>query len=112
MDDQTLEDRLRSVERAVTDDETDPTPTRDYDDRLSTIEARLRELEAATQALRGYVGDVHHRNQHDQSTADTGLDAVQRKDGRDHLHPIDDTHPPDVPTDTDDGLIDRLDRWL
>lgn len=113
MDDQTLEDRLRSVERAVTDDDADPVGARNYDDRLSDIEARLRELEAATQALRGYVGDVRQRDDRDPTPTDADLSEVKRFDGGDTRHPIDDTHPPDVPgEETDGGLLDRLDKWL
>jgi len=107
MDDQTLEDRLRAVERAVDDDT--PIQGRDPDARLDDIEARLRDLEAATQALRGYVGDVRDREPHHRD-ADAALGEVNRLDT---THPIEDTHPPTVPdTDTDDGLLDRLDEWL
>lgn len=105
MDDRTIEDRLRSVERAVTDDTTNHRP--DVDERLEEIETRLREVEAATQALRGYVGDVRTRN----TTTDTTTDDLTDIKHADTPHPIDDTHPPTTPNDTeaDDSL---LDKWL
>lgn len=107
MDDQTIEDRLRSVERAVTDDDTPPHP-RDYDTRLDDIEARLRELEATTQALRGYVGDVRTRDTTADPNTDSDLTTLKH---RDNPHPIDDTHPPTTPTtDTDEESF--LEKWL
>ncbi|MFB6103484.1 MAG: hypothetical protein ABEJ57_00165 [Halobacteriaceae archaeon] len=110
MDDQTLEDRLRTVERAIDDDTATPRP--DHDARLDDIEARLRDLEAATQALRGYVGDVRDRDDETHRRADAALAEVKRLDTG--SHPIDDTHPPTVPAteEDDDGLLDRIDEWL
>lgn len=105
MDDRTIEDRLRSVERAVTDD-TSHQP-RDYDDRLDDIETRLRQLEATTQALRGYVGDVRTREAHTDPNSD-GLEDIKHGDTP---HPIDDTHPPTTPIDTDDDES-ILEKWL
>lgn len=119
--------RLSAVERAVTDDETRPaasppveSPYRcddpdhsddpDFDGRLSAVEealadldARLDEVEAATQALRGYVGAVRSVNREVERRADAALAAVERLEAeggeasRGAVREVDSGH--SVPTD-------------
>ncbi|WP_135302168.1 DUF7310 family coiled-coil domain-containing protein [Haloarcula amylovorans] len=93
---ETLEERVRTVERAVTDgDHEFPEATNLADlharierveERLTELDDRTSELEAATQALRGYVGNVRSVNQDVERRADAALSAVegleQRFEGR------------------------------
>ena len=82
-----LDRRLRAVERALTDD-ADLTDlgdaaelAREVDslaDRLDAVEGRLDELDAATQALRGYVGNVREVNDAVERRADAAVAAVER----------------------------------
>lgn len=87
-----LEQRLDAVERTLTDgalqEDThlDDLPDRAaLDRRLSavesrqeTLEQRLDELDAATQAVRGYVGGVRAVNRNVERRADAALAAVDR----------------------------------
>jgi len=78
-----LDERLRAVERALTDDDSDLTDLRDaaeltreietLADRLDDAEDRLEDLDAATQALRGYVGNVRAVNESVERRADAAL---------------------------------------
>ncbi|WP_418281234.1 DUF7310 family coiled-coil domain-containing protein [Halorubrum sp. DTA98] len=78
-----IHERLRAVERALTgddrpaadlsDDATAAAEREALDDRLSDIEARVEELEAATQALRGYVGSIRAVNREVERRADLAL---------------------------------------
>lgn len=87
-DDATLERRLRAVERAVSDGEYQVDTLRengDLTERIETLErgmddavARIDDLEAATQALRGYVGNVRSVNQDVERRADAALAGVER----------------------------------
>ncbi|MFB6184092.1 MAG: hypothetical protein ABEI96_06010 [Haloarculaceae archaeon] len=109
-----LERRLRAVERAVTDDERDPEMPRDgtepdreaIDRRLSDLEAEVTDLQAAVQAVRGYVGNVRSVNRDVERRADRALAAVERLesdavDGDDH----EDVHfRPGVNGDSADGV--------
>lgn len=118
MDDESLEKRLSAVERALTNEET-PASRRDVERRVEEAEERIRELEAATQALRGYVGDVRDRDQQIGHGSDSGLERVQRMDfeherggtpqghsrGRD---PLQDRGS----AESDGGMLDRLAAWL
>jgi DNA repair exonuclease SbcCD ATPase subunit len=92
---ETVDERLRAVERALTDDDNDLTDlqdaaelTREIDrlaTRLDEVEERLDELDAATQALRGYVGNVRAVNQSVESRADAALakaESVEAKLGK------------------------------
>ena len=75
-----LERRLEAVERALSDDE----PLEQID-RLDDLEERVVELEAAVQALRGYVGSIRAVNQDVERRADRAFrkaTAVER-----HLAP-------------------------
>lgn len=74
-----IDRRLDAVERALTEDE-----PLDRDDRLDEVETRLVELEAAVQALRGYVGSVRAVNEEIERRADHALckaEAVERHVG-------------------------------
>jgi chromosome segregation ATPase len=89
---ETLAERVRTVERAVTDGDHDfPTATdlgelservRALEQQLETVEDRTEELEAATQALRGYVGNVRSVNEQVENRADTALAATERLERR------------------------------
>lgn len=103
MPDETLERRLAAVERAVsdTDGAGDPDTDRtELADRLEALEADVAELEAAVQAVRGYVGSVKHVNDEVEQRADAAMakaQAVERTleaDRRDGATSDRDEHPP------------------
>jgi tetrahydromethanopterin S-methyltransferase subunit G len=86
-----LERRLDAVERRLTDGELDERGLDDLPDRaalderlrevesrLDAVEARLDDLDAATQAVRGYVGGVRAVNRDVERRADAALAAVDR----------------------------------
>lgn len=83
-----LSERLAAVERAVGVRESDPTDAGGTDHeatdpvalrrRLDELEARVDELDAATQAVRGYVGSVRAVNEEVERRADLAL-AVARE---------------------------------
>ncbi|MFC7019968.1 MULTISPECIES: DUF7310 family coiled-coil domain-containing protein [Haloarcula] len=89
---ETLAERVRTVERAVTDGESefpDATALADLEtriealeDRVADIDDRTTELEAATQALRGYVGNVRSVNEDVEQRADAALAATDRLERR------------------------------
>lgn len=89
---ETLSERVRTVERAVSDgDHSFPEMDElaDLTERLDDIERQLQELEertaeqeAATQALRGYVGNVRSVNERVEQRADTALAATERLERR------------------------------
>jgi len=89
---ETLAERLRTVERAVTDGTTEfPEVTElaaleervaAVEERVDDIDERTAELEAATQALRGYVGNVRSVNDEVEQRADAALAATDRLEGR------------------------------
>ena len=89
---ETLSERLRTVERAVTEgDHTFPEvdDIAELTERLEAVEQRLdeldertTELEGATQALRGYVGNVRSVNERVEGRADTALAATERLERR------------------------------
>lgn len=91
MDDQ-LEERVAALERAVTDGEGDAAALAEAAvtaERLETLETtvedledRVTELEAATQALRGYVGNVRAVNRGVEERADLALSRVEALTGR------------------------------
>jgi hypothetical protein len=94
-----LDDRLRAVERAVTDGDADLAALRDaaalaerldaVEERLDAVEGDVRELDAATQAVRGYVGEVRHVNRTVAERADAALARVERLEAE-----LDDRPPP------------------
>jgi prefoldin subunit 5 len=81
--DDALRERVDALERAVTDGDCDLTRLTDEAEaieRLEAVETQLdeledsvAELEAATQALRGYVGNVRSVNRDVEQRADTAL---------------------------------------
>jgi chromosome segregation ATPase len=89
---ETLAERLRTVERTVTDGATEfPEVTElgeleervdSLEQRVDDIDERTAELEAATQALRGYVGNVRAVNDEVEQRADAALAATDRLEGR------------------------------
>ena len=75
-DRETLDRRLEAVERALSEEE-----PLERADRLDDVESRVAELEAAVQALRGYVGSVRAVNEEIELRADRALrkaEAVER----------------------------------
>lgn len=85
---ESIERRLAALERAVTDGDVDLTALAsdaDLADRVERAETRLEDLErqvtdleAASQALRGYVGNVRSVNRDVEQRADAALAAVDR----------------------------------
>jgi hypothetical protein len=86
--DDDLDERLRAVERAVTDGDT---PVRELSesaavhDRLDDLEAEIADLaervdalDATVQSLHGYVGELEHVNDRVQRRADAARAAVER----------------------------------
>ena len=83
----TLEERLRSVEQAltaqeddvvVTEQAADPEALSAVESRVDDLEDRLLELEAGLQAVRGYVGNVNHVNEAVERRANAAVAAVER----------------------------------
>lgn len=118
MDEDTLDQRLAAVERALTDEEASVSRP-DHQAQLADIEERVRDLEAATQALRGYVGDVRYREDRAEQRGDQGLAEVTRHSpaGIDLSEEPAPRHgrPPGVSqpeAETDGGVLDRLAAWL
>lgn len=89
---ETLSERVRTVERAVTEGEHTLPAVDDLaelTERVETLEARIEELDdrteelaGATQALRGYVGNVRSVNERVEQRADTALAATERLERR------------------------------
>jgi len=89
---ETLAERVRTVERAVTDGDHDLSAAEDLaaltervgalERDVAKLEDRADELEAATQALRGYVGNVRSVNERVEGRADTALAATERLERR------------------------------
>ncbi|MEF8777647.1 MAG: hypothetical protein V5A36_01915 [Natronomonas sp.] len=71
-DHDSVERRLDAVERALTENE-----PLERADRLDDLETRIAELEAAVQALRGYVGSVRAVNEDIEQRADHALRKAQ-----------------------------------
>jgi hypothetical protein len=118
MEEDSLEARLAAVERALTDEASTISPPA-TEDRLDDLEDRIRELEAATQALRGYVGDVRVRDDRTEHRTDPALADVKRRRIShrdlevDSHHPTGRaSHPPGDGPDADPGMMDRLAAWL
>jgi len=91
-DDEALQRRLRAVERSLTDGDHDVDSLRtagyqadridELAARLDEAEDRIAELEASTQALRGYVGNVRSVNEDVEQRADAALAGVERLEAR------------------------------
>jgi hypothetical protein len=85
--DETTEERLAAVERALTDGEQDLEALAEAGDLAARVEQletdhesqeeRIAELEAATQALRGYVGNVRAVNEEVRQRADRALEVAE-----------------------------------
>ena len=83
-----IEQRLAAVERALTDDDHDlsalaaegETAARlqAVEDDLETLQETVADLEAATQALRGYVGNVKSVNDDVRERADLALETAEQ----------------------------------
>ena len=94
LDRESVERRLDAVERALTDER-----SVERVDELDEIETRVAELEAAVQALRGYVGSVRAVNEDVERRADRALrraEALER-----HVGPTEANHDPDPDPDHD-----------
>lgn len=87
-----LDRRLGAVERAISGDDRDLEALASTGDLARRVEAleeeleaaedRISELEAATQALRGYVGSIRSVNEDVEQRADAAIAAVDRLEGR------------------------------
>ena len=85
--DGTLEDRIAAIERAVTDGDHDCSAlaegaaaadrVADVEEELDEVRDRVAELEAATQALRGYVGNIRSVNTDVEERADLALSKAE-----------------------------------
>ena len=105
---ETLEERVDTVERAVTDGDHGFPAVADLaelTDRVETLEGQVAELQdrtdelaAATQALRGYVGNVRSVNERVEGRADAALAATERLERR-----IDAVAENRRPADAEDG---------
>lgn len=81
--DETLEGRIETLERAVTDGDHDLSTLAEEadaldrlaaaEDRIDELETRVEELDAASQALRGYVGNIRSVNTDIEQRADAAL---------------------------------------
>jgi len=87
-----LDRRLRAVERTLTGDDHDldalqqrgdlARRVEELEEQLDSAQRRIDELEAATQALRGYVGNVRSVNEDVEQRADAAVAAVDRLESR------------------------------
>ncbi|WP_460561446.1 DUF7310 family coiled-coil domain-containing protein [Halorubrum pallidum] len=106
-----LDERLRAVERALTgsdaavsdiaDGAEATAERREIGSRLSDLETRVEELEAATQALRGYVGAVRAVNAEVERRADLALARTSREQVRDAADTVDPMDPVDADLEGD-----------
>jgi TolA-binding protein len=94
----TLEERLRAVERAVTDGEASVAAVADaasvherldeFETRLDALEKRTDALDATVQSLHGYVGEIESVNEDVARRADAARAAVERlEEDRQRLEP-------------------------
>jgi hypothetical protein len=127
-----LDERLRAVERAVTDDERAPADLSDaadldarlsrVEDRLDDVESRLAETEAGVEAVRGYVGSVRAVNREVERRADAALAAADARTGGDTGSDADTAGPAASPStrtgdrrtarEEEEGVRERLQRLL
>lgn len=83
-----IDDRVRALERALTerDDPAGPIPditdvnatANEFDDRVSALESRMADLTARQQAVEAYVDRIEHVNESIERRADAALAAVDR----------------------------------
>jgi ABC-type transporter Mla subunit MlaD len=71
-DSELLHERIDTLERTLTGSTAD-----DLSERVAALETQVAELEAAVQALRGYVGNVNHVNSEVERRVDAALAAVE-----------------------------------
>lgn len=118
--DDTLRERVDALERAVTDGDCELTALAEDAEAIQRLEAlesqledlddRVAELEAATQALRGYVGNIRSVNRDVEQRADTALAKAQAVEATlDGEFSAGETNAPDEPapgpaTSADGGL--------
>lgn len=91
-DEEALNRRLRAVERSLTDGDHEVDALQNASDLIERVDSlesqladaanRIEELEATTQALRGYVGNVRSVNEDVEQRADAALAAVERLEDR------------------------------
>lgn len=87
-----IKERLNAVERALTGSDTDlPSLAADAElvdrvdaaeERLDAVEERIEELDAATQAVRGYVGSVRSVNEDVERRANAAVAGVEALEAR------------------------------
>ncbi|NHN47443.1 hypothetical protein G9464_07520 [Halostella sp. JP-L12] len=87
-----VEARLDAVERALTGSDADLPALAEgtelvdrvdaAEDRLDAVEERIEELDAATQAVRGYVGNVRSVNEDVERRADAAVAGVEALEAR------------------------------
>lgn len=87
-DPEALERRLEAVERAVGEGTSDhgpastPAVPEELTAQLDALEARVAELDAALQAVRGYLGGVDAVNEGVEARANAAVAAVERLERR------------------------------
>ncbi|NHX35649.1 MULTISPECIES: DUF7310 family coiled-coil domain-containing protein [Halolamina] len=101
--DDALERRIAAVERAVdgeaaTDRTDPPVDSEDLESRIADLETRVDELDAALQAVRGFLGGVSAVNESVERRADAAVAAVDRLERR-----LDEDGAP-VPTEAHDRV--------
>lgn len=119
-DTEALDDRLRAVERALTGDDTNfqnlenaaelRGDVQELENRLDALETKVDDIDAATQALRGYVGNVRSVNRSVERRADAALAAVDSLEGT-PSDDLPDRHLPEHEPSTDNsdpGLLARV----
>lgn len=92
-----IEDRVRALERAITerDDPAGPIPdiaevdatATDLDERVSELESLVADLAARQEAVEAYVDRIEHVNESIERRADAALAAVDRLETRRERHP-------------------------
>lgn len=114
-DNQTLERRLAAVERAVSGSEREvPDETtadrESLEHRLETLESRVDELDAALQAVRGFLGGIDAVNEAVEARADAAIAAVDRLERRLDVASEKSNHP-ELPDRPDAGANAVVDEW-
>lgn len=110
-----IDERLRAVERALTDGETPATDLSDaaavherldaLDERVGELAARMDALDATVQSLHGYVGELEAVNDRVERRADAARAAVERlEDERRQSHDAGTERRHTSEAETDGGL--------
>lgn len=113
-DEDAIERRLAAVERALTDGHDDPAALRQdaavaarVDELEATtvdLERRVADLDAAVQALRGYVGNVRSVNRAVERRAEAALAVADDTSPEGRADRNDRTRGADAPDDNDDAI--------